>query len=503
MTTSVRDELCFLSAVELRRLIARAEISPVEVVEAFLHRIEERNPALGAYVTLLPDRALERARAAERAVAAGCELGALHGVPVALKDEEEGQMSGIRLTSGVRALAGRRATSDSILVERLEGAGAIVLGRTNLPELGHKGTTDNLLFGPTSTPFRPGANAGGSSGGSAAAVADGLAAAAQGSDGGGSIRIPAALSGCYGLKPSFGRVPFATRPDAFYHTPFSSAGPLTRSVEDAGLVLDVMAGPDDRDPFSLPAGGATFQAAARSTIRGARVAYSPDLGTFPVTAEVRQVVESALVAFEDAGATVEAIDVDLGHPHERLSDVWRSQISLMFAATQPALPADGTSPLERDAAGLPPAVVEYIERGSRMSALGFKAADIVRSAVFDSFRAVFERFDFLVTPTTSVASVPNGDRGETVGPSEVEGVPVDPLIGWCLTYPVNFTGHPAASAPAGMTADGVPVGLQIVGPRFRDDRVLAASAALEQARPWQWMYDQLRRRQEQKGLHVV
>jgi Asp-tRNA(Asn)/Glu-tRNA(Gln) amidotransferase A subunit family amidase len=503
MSTFERDELCFLPAVELRQRIARAEISPVEVVEAFLDRIGERNPALGAYVTLLPERALERAAAAERAVTAGGELGALHGVPLAVKDEEEGQMAGVRLTSGVKALADRRAAADSILVERLEAAGAILIGRTNLPELGHKGTTDSLLFGPASTPFRLGANAGGSSGGSAAAVADGLAAGAQGSDGGGSIRIPAALSGCYGLKPSFGRVPFATRPDAFYHTPFASAGPLTRSVEDAALMLDVIAGPDDRDPFSLPAAGVSFQAAASSAIDGARVAYSPDLGTFPVADEVREVVESALHAFEDAGATVETIDVDLGHPHDRLSDVWKAQIALMFAGTEQALRADGARLQGSDAAGLPPAVVEYIERGYGMTALDFKAGDVVRSAVFDAFRTVFERFDFLVTPTTSVASIPNGERGTTVGPSEVAGVPVDPLIGWCLTYPVNFTGHPAASAPAGMTADGVPVGLQIVGPRFGDDRVLAASAAFEEARPWQGIYRQLRRPRKRKGLHVV
>jgi Asp-tRNA(Asn)/Glu-tRNA(Gln) amidotransferase A subunit family amidase len=501
MSGASRDELCFLSAVDLRDRIARAELSPVEAVEAFLHRIGERNPSLGAYVNLLPGRALDRARAAERAVAARHELGALHGVPIAVKDEDEGQISGLGLTLGVRALENRRATEDSVVVERLEAAGAIILGKTNLPELGHKGTTDNLLFGPTRSPFGDDLNAGGSSGGSAAAVADGLAAAAQGSDGGGSIRIPAALSGCYGLKPSFGRVPFATRPDAFYHTPFSSAGPLTRSVGDAALMLDVMAGPDERDPFSLPHGGG-FRSAISTPIDGARVAYSPDLGTFPVTPEVRELVEAALVGFEDAGASVQRVAVDLGHSHERLADVWRSQISLVFAATERTLRADGIALMEPEPVDLPDAVIEYIERGRTMNALDFKAGDVIRSAVFDAFREIFETFDYLVTPTTCVASVPNDDSGETVGPAQVGGVPVDPLIGWCLTFPVNFTGHPAASMPAGLTPDGVPVGLQLIGPRFGDAAVLAASAAFERARPWQWMYTQLRTPQGQKGLHV-
>jgi Asp-tRNA(Asn)/Glu-tRNA(Gln) amidotransferase A subunit family amidase len=502
MNEPTSDELCFLPAIELRRLIAGGDLSPVELVEAHLRRIEARNPALGAYVALMPERARDRARAAERAMAAGRDTGPLHGLPVAVKDEDEGEIAGMPLTLGLRQLATHRAKQDSVIVERLQGAGAIILGKTNLPELGHKGTTDNLLFGPTSTPFCPGRNAGGSSGGSAAAVADGLAVAAQGSDGGGSIRIPAALSGCYGLKPSFGRVPFAARPDAFYHTPFSSAGPLTRCVEDAGLMLDVMAGPDDRDPFCLPSSGGSFQAAAANGIRGTRIAYSPDLGTFPVSAEVREVVGAAVSGFAEAGARVEPIEVDLGYSHDRLSDLWKSQIALTFACTERALRADGSDLLGGDS-DLPSAVIDYIERGRTSSAIGYKAGDLVRSVVFDAFRDVFERYDFLVTPTTCVSSVPNDGNGETVGPSEVDGVPVDPLIGWCLTFPVNFTGHPAASVPAGMTAKGIPVGLQIVGPRFGDAAVLAASAAFEQARPWQSMYARLRLPREQKGFHVV
>jgi amidase len=391
-------------------------------------------------------------------------------------------MAGVRMTLGTRALRDHEAATDSILVERLEAAGAIVLGKTNLPELGHKGTTDNLLFGPTSTPFAPGMNAGGSSGGSAAAVAAGLAAIAQGSDGGGSIRIPAALCGCFGLKPSFGRVPFATRPDAFYHTPFSSAGPLSRHVEDATLMLDVIAGPHDRDPFSLP----THLVDAT---RRHRIAYSPNLGSFPVSQEVLEVVESALDGFE--GAHVEQVEVDLGHSHDELAELWKSQIAVVFAAA------------DVDSDDLPPDMLDYIDRGRALSALDLKAGDIARTRVFDALQSLFERFDHVVTPTTCVASVPNGADGLTVGPSEIDGVPVDPLIGWCLTFPVNFTGHPAASMPAGLTTEGVPVGLQVIGRRFRDDSVLAACAAFERARPWGWMYERLQSRPEPEELNVV
>lgn len=277
------EELCYTPATELAARIRRRDLSPAEVVDA------SRNGEINAYVTVL----WEEARDAERVVGSGAALGPLHGVPVAIKDLFD-YKAGVRNTYGSKPLADYVPDRDATYVERLENAGAIVLGKTNTPEFGHKATTDNLLFGPTSTPFAPGKNAGGSSGGSAAAVADGLAAIAQGSDAGGSIRIPASFCGVYGLKTSFGRVAAATRPDAFLpHTPFSHSGPLTRSVEDAALMLGVMAGPHTRDPFSIPYDGTDYLAATHRSVEGLRIAYSPNFDVFSVQEGVEAIVNSA------------------------------------------------------------------------------------------------------------------------------------------------------------------------------------------------------------------
>src|SRR5437588_2528516 len=292
--SGMSEDLCFMPATEMAARIRRRALSPVEAVEAFLTRIGTRNSAINAYVTVVADQARAAARAAERAVMSGAPLGPLHGLPIALKDLYDFK-AGVRNTFGAKPLADYVPDSDATYVHRLEAAGAIVLGKTNTPEFGHKGVTDNLLVGPTSTPFAPGKNAGGSSGGSAAAVADGLAALAQGTDGGGSIRIPAAFCGVYGFKASWGRVAVATRPNAFgWHTPFVHSGPLARTVEDAALMLGVMAGPHPRDPYSLPDDGTAYQAATHRSIGGLRVAYSARFGDFPVDQQVHDVVRAAV-----------------------------------------------------------------------------------------------------------------------------------------------------------------------------------------------------------------
>ena len=280
------DELCWMTAAELGTRIAAGELSPVEATEALWRRIHRLNPGLNAYVTLLEERSLQRARRAEEEIAAGGALGPLHGVPVAIKDLGD-PLAGVRNTFGSRLFADFVPEQSATYVERLEEAGAVVLGKTNTPEFGHKGVTDNLLFGPTRNPFDPSKNAGGSSGGASAAVAAGLAPLAQGSDAGGSIRIPAAWCGVYGFKASYGRVASAARPDAFFtHTPFIHSGPLSRTVEDTALMLEVMCGPHPRDPLSLPDDGVRYREALRRPIDGWRVAYSPALDVFPVEAGV-------------------------------------------------------------------------------------------------------------------------------------------------------------------------------------------------------------------------
>ena len=483
------EELCFMPATEIAAKIRRRDLSPVEVVEAFLERIEDRNGQINAYVTILDEEAREKAREAERAVVSGRSLGPLHGVPVAIKDLFDFK-AGIRNTFGSKPLADFVPEVSTTYVERLETAGAIVLGKTNTPEFGHKGATDNLLFGPTSTPFAPGKNAGGSSGGSAAVVADGLAAIAQGTDAGGSIRIPASFCGVYGLKASFGRVAAAARPDAFVnHTPFGHSGPLSRTVEDAALMVGVMAGPHPRDPFSLPNDGTDYLAATRQPIEGFKVAYSPDFGIFPVDQRIEKIVGEAVRTFESAGARVEEASVEIKHSQRELSELWLRQFGVRAVEFVVNLKDRGVVDLlgeHRDE--LTPQLVELVESAQGMSAVEYKLDDITRTEVFDAVQDVFDEYDLLVTPTLAVPPFDNAGDGNTVGPSEVNGEEVNPLLGWCLTYLINFTGHPAASIPAGFTEDGLPIGMQVVGRRFADEAVLAASAAFERIKPWHDSY---------------
>jgi len=480
----VSEDLCFLPATELAARIRRGAVSPVEVVDAYLRRIGQRNAVINAYVTVIADQAREAARQAERAVSAGAPLGPLHGVPIAIKDLFDFK-AGVRTTFGSKPLATYVPDETTTYVARLEQAGAIVLGKTNVPEFGHKGVTDNLLVGPTSTPFAPGWNAGGSSGGSAAAVADGLAALAQGTDGGGSIRIPASFCGVYGFKASWGRVAVATRPNAFaWHTPFVHSGPLTRTVDDAALMLSVMSGPHPRDPFSLPDDGLAYQAATHRPISGLRIAYSATFGDFPIDPQVRDVVRTAVLAFELIGTHVDEVQVDLRHSQQELSALWVKQMGLLYDGTVADFKKSGIDLLGEHRAEMTPEFVAMVEAVQDLRAVACKQDDIVRSAVFDGVQDVFDTYDLLITPTLAVPPFRNAGDGRTVGPRRINGQDVDPLIGWCLTYPLNFTGHPAASIPAGFTPDGLPIGMQIVGRRFADDVVLAASAAFERVRPW-------------------
>jgi amidase/aspartyl-tRNA(Asn)/glutamyl-tRNA(Gln) amidotransferase subunit A len=484
-------DIAHTTAATLAREIRRGERSPVDVVDAVLDRIEH-DDAVNAFTATRPEAAREEARAAERAVARGEQLGPLHGVPVALKDLF-GFKDGLTNTFGSVPFAEYVPDSSAIMTERLEAAGAIVVGTTNVPEFGHKGVTDNGLFGPTSTPFDLDRNAGGSSGGAAAAVGAGLVPIAQGADGGGSIRIPSSFSGVYGIKPSFGRVPMRSRPDAFVlHTPFIHHGPHARTVEDAALVLDVVAGPHPDDALCLPADDVdSYVAATQRGIDGLEVAYSRHFGDFPVDERVLAVTDAAVDAFETAGATVERVEVDMPVSHAELTDLWMRQIAVYYAEMAAGFAEAGGPDLFERRDELTPEFAALLDRGQEMDAVSFKQTDVVRTGVFEAVQDVFADYDVLVTPTLAVPPVENAGAGEgtTLGPATIDGESVDRCLGFCLTHPINFTGHPAASIPAGFTDDDLPIGLQVVGPRFDDARVLAASGAFERVRPWQEAYE--------------
>jgi amidase/aspartyl-tRNA(Asn)/glutamyl-tRNA(Gln) amidotransferase subunit A len=491
---TLADDLAYTSATDLARLIREREVSPVELTDGVINRIEERNPTLNAFVFKGYDDARAAASDAERAVVAGDQLGPLHGVPTAIKDLFDFKPGWKSTFGGLPALADLVIDAYCVFAERIERAGAITVGKTNSPVMGFRGTCDNYLFGPTRNPFDTSKNSGGSSGGSAAAVADGLLPFAEGTDGGGSIRIPAAWCGIVGFKPSWGRVPTVMRPNAFAGTnPFVAEGPLTRSVADAALVLQALSGYDSRDPYSLP-DTPDLVAALDGDLDGKRMAYSPDFGVYAVDPRVASVVADAVRTFEDAGAIVDIVDIELPYSQRELSDLWSRLISPLNIATIEGIKAGGVDLIGDHRDSCPPEYLAWIEAGYSYTIHDVARDQQMRTVVSDAVQAVVDAYDFLVTPTVSAVQVDNSTDGNTVGPREVDGREVDPLIGWCMTFFTNFSGHPSASVPAGMIDGRLPVGMQIIGGRYDDAGVLTASRAFEQLRPWDTSYELCRQR---------
>lgn len=476
------------SAAVLAGRIRRKEVSPVEVVDSAIARIEAHNPKINALVIFGFDDARKAAKAAEAAVMRGDALGPLHGVPIAMKDCFDFKPGWVTTFGGVRALKDYVARDYCAFVERMEQAGAILVGKTNSPVFGFRGTCDNYLFGPSKNPFDLTKNTGGSSGGSAGAVAAGLLPLCEGTDGGGSIRIPSSWCGVYGYKASFGRVPLVTRPDGFTgNTPFIFEGPITRTVEDAALAMTALAGYDSRDPYALE-GTVDFMAALRGSVAGKRIAYTRDYGIFPVDPRVTAVVDKAVAAFEEAGAHVEEVTVGIRRSQRELSDLWCRFSAVRQVAALEVFKREGID-LRRDHHDdFPPQFWHWDEIGLRQTGAGFLADQEIRTEAFDALRVVLDRYDLLVSPTLACLPVDNATDGNTVGPSEINGEAIDPLIGWCMTYLINYIGHPAASIPAGLAENGLPVGMQIVGKRYADADVIAATAEFERLRPWMDTY---------------
>lgn len=462
------SELCYLSALELRALYVKGALSPVEVTEAVLRRIDELNPHLCAFITVTAARAREQARAAERAYREGTNPPPLAGIPISIKDLVPTR--GIRTTRGSLLHAGWVPDFDAPVVERLYAAGAVMLGKTNTPELGWKGDSGNRIMGPTYNPWKAGHTAGGSSGGAGAALAAGLGPLAHGSDGAGSIRIPAAFCGIYGLKPSWGLIPqYPSSPiELFSHT-----GPMTRTVADAALMLTVMAGADARDRLSLP-DETDYLAALNDQntnhLAGLRVAWSPDLGHARVDPEVRAIVERAAARFGELGCHIE-------EDHPNLDDPWESIVHVLWSTALAGLYARD---LDQARDHMDPGLVAVIETGRKFTGVEVAAAHIRRNDYYHDWRLFMEDYDLLLTPTLPVTAFSAGADH----PESIDGQPTTYLSWTAFTYPFNITGMPAATVPCGYTQSGLPVGLQIVG-RWRDDKtVLRASAAFEALMPW-------------------
>jgi len=451
-------------AARLAEAIARRELSPVEVVDAVLARIERVNGRLTAFATVTGELARAEARRAEGAVMRGAPLGRLHGVPFSVKDTLD--TAGVRTTMGAVRFAERVPAEDAVVVARLRAAGAILIGKTTTPEFAHKGVTDSALFGVTRNPWAPDHTCGGSSGGAAVAAATGMGPLAVGTDEGGSIRIPASYCGVVGLKPTFGLVP---RVPVGVAEVLTHLGPLCRTVEDAALFLSVTAGRDDRDGWSLPVEPTDYTRALARPPARLRVAWSPRLGYAPVDPEVVRVTGAAVRGLAALGWTVEETDPGFDDPAE-VADAFR----------YPGLAAALGDDLERERARMDPSLVALVEAGRRMTAVEVARAAVRRHALWAQLDRFFERHDVLATPAVAVPPFPIGQAP----PREIDGRSVG-ARGWiAFTYPFNVAGLPAIVLPTGLTAAGLPVGLQFVGRRLDDARLLGAAAAFEAAAPW-------------------
>lgn len=455
---ALADEIAYMSATEIALKIRTRVLSPVEVVDACISRIEQRNSSLNAFVFMGFDDARQRAKAAEQALVSGGELGPLHGVPTAMKDLFDFKPGWKSTFGGIRALKDLVIDAYCVYAERIERAGAILLGKTNSPVMGFCGCADNPLFGPTSTPFQIGKNSGGSSGGSAAAVADGLVPFAEGTDGGGSIRIPASWCGVFGYKASFGRVPYIARPNAFSGaSPYLFEGPISRTVEDAALAMHALAGDDWRDPFAL---GDTvdFLGATRRSIRGMKIAFTPDWDIFPVESPVAETIATAVQAFTEAGAHVEQVKIGIKRSQQELSDLWCRLIIPLSNLAFEDFKAGGLDIRNDHADDLPPGVHHWLHIGDTISATQRMRDQAMQTEVYDAINGTLQTYDLIVSPTLACMPVDNRTDGNTVGPSVINGEPIDERIGWCMTYLINYSGNPAASIPAGLV-DGLPVGM--------------------------------------------
>jgi aspartyl-tRNA(Asn)/glutamyl-tRNA(Gln) amidotransferase subunit A len=463
------DELWRMSALELRGAISAGEVKPSEVTEAVLRRIDEVNPKVNAFFTVTAQYAMAQARAADDKVARGKARGALFGIPVSIKD--------LIFTRGIRTSFGSLMyehfvpDEDEVVVERIKAAGGIILGKTTTCEFGYKAVTDSLLQGVTRNPWALELTPAGSSGGAGAAVATGMGPLAVGSDGGGSIRLPASFCGVFGFKPSRGRIPIYPVLSGWetLDRRLSHLGPITRTVGDAALLMDLISGPDPRDPVSLPGWKRSFQKGLGRGVRGLKMAWSPDLGYAVVEPMVKEMVESGAKVFSELGAVVEEPALELPCLHEAFQ--------LLFAS-ECAAALGGRLGQWRDR--LDPGLVRLTEIGMEAKAQAYADAMNQCHLLWDRLRSFFEDYDLLLTPVAPVSPFPLGVNW----PREVSGRRVHPLNYLSFTYPFNLSGLPAASVPCGWTEDGLPVGLQIVGGHLADSVVLRASAAFEEARPW-------------------
>ena len=456
-------DLCFLPAVELARLIRAKQLSSVELLQAHLAQIERVNPRVNAIITLVADQAIVQARAADAALARGDAVGPLHGLPVAHKDLFP--TKGIRTTSGSPIYANHVPDHSALIVERLQGAGAIKIGKTNVPEFGAGSQTFNPVFGATLNPYDTSKTCGGSSGGAAVALACGMIPIADGGDTGGSLRNPAGYCNVVGLRPAPGRVP--SWPEQMGWSSLSVDGPMARTIADVALVLSAIAGPDARSPIAIAEPGSRFAQPLDRDFRGTRIAWSRDLGGLPIDSRVTAAIDAQRHVFEALGCAVDDTEPDLSDADEIFKVLRAWSFELSFSEL-----------LRTHRNMIKDTVIWNAEAGMRLSGPDIARAERKRTALYQRMREFMETYEFLICP---VSQTPPFDVTQPYL-TAINGVPMETYIDWMRScYYISVTGHPAISAPCGFTPEGLPVGVQIVGRHQDELGVLQLAYAFEQA----------------------
>jgi Asp-tRNA(Asn)/Glu-tRNA(Gln) amidotransferase A subunit family amidase len=457
-----------MSACEMAEKIKTQELSSLEITETIIERIEKINPIINAYCTTTFGLARETAKIADNKVKKGEKLSLLNGIPVSIKDLI--MTKGIRTTFGSKLYENFVPDEDSIIIKRIKEAGCVILGKTNTPEFGFKGVTDNLIFNTTKNPWNLKKTTGGSTGGGGAAVASGLGPLTLGTDAGGSIRIPSCFCGVYGIKPSFGRVPIHPWPILHGDT-YDHYGPIARYVEDAALMLDTIKGPDDNDKHSLPEQKISYFEGINLKPNKLKIAYSFDLGYAKIIdQEVEEIVLNSVKNFEQFGWNTEKVKMKMKKPELSYYTLY----TVDFAY-------DLQDKLKEWRDKIDPDLVKMIEAG-----MGYSGIDVMRAldqkkAIYNALNDIFKNYDLLITPTTAVTAFEQG----IMYPPKINDKNVSPTAWQAFTFPINMTGHPAASIPCGWSKEGLPIGMQIIGKRFDELTVLQASKAFQEIAPWQ------------------
>ncbi|MFX0003290.1 MAG: amidase [Promethearchaeota archaeon] len=463
-----KEDICFMSACDMKDVIMRQELTSQEITETIIERIEKINPIINAYCTPTFDLAREMAQKADQAVKNSEKLGLLHGIPTSIKDLF--LTKGIRTTFGSMIYEHNIPEDDEVVVKRLKEAGIVLLGKTNTPEFGYAGVTHNFIFGKSRNPWNTDRIPGGSSGGGAAVVASGLGPLALGNDGGGSIRIPAACCGVFGHKPSLGRVPVFPRIELHAES-YVHIGPLVRYVKDAALMLDAMKGPHDGDRYSLPDDKTSYLDNISNKPDKLKIGYSLDLGYAKIIdPDIEKSIINSSEKFEKLGWSVENVKLKIKKPNTAFYTFYTADYAF-----------DLKSKLKDWRDKIDPELIKMVDAGFGYTSFDVMRAMSQRTKLYETFYEYFKNYDILITPTIAIPPFELG----IMYPPKINGKNVSPTAWMPFTFPFNFTGHPASSIPCGWTNEGLPIGMQIVGNRFNDLLVLQVSQAFEEIAPWQ------------------